>query len=176
MPVYQDAGTLERVLTELFDRVIADPEGLAELSSKKMVFLFDVTEPAMMVTVNGKNRPPTWSHGRTESHVNLAIHTRMDVLHQVLLKDMRVRDAFFGKKMQVDGSLLTARRLEGLFHVLQKHYPLILDELQLLARPARRLSGGPNTRLLISNGGGRCLTWTRLKTAASDGFEGNRNE
>ncbi len=111
--------------------MIADPEGLHELSSKKQVFLFDVSEPAMLITVNGKSQPPTWSHGRTESHVNLGIHTKMDVLHQVLLKEMRVRDAFFGGKMQVDGSIFTAKRLEGLFHVLQKHYPLVLKDLQL---------------------------------------------
>lgn len=139
MPVYKDTETLERVLSELFDRVIADPEGVRELSSKKMVFLFDVSGPAMLVTVNGKSQPPTWSHGRTESHVNLGIHTEMDVLHQVLLKEMRVRDAFFGKKMQVDGSLFTAKRLEGLFHVLQKHYPLVLNEMQLeLGKPDTR--------------------------------------
>ncbi len=131
MPVYKDTETLERALSELFDRVIADPEGLRELSSKKQVFLFDVSEPPMVVTVNGRNQPPTWSHGRTESHVNLGIHTKMDVLHQVLLKEMRVRDAFFGHKIQVDGSIFTAKRLEGLFHVLQKHYPLVLKDLQL---------------------------------------------
>ncbi len=131
MPVYKDTETLERALSELFDRVLADPDGIKELSSKKQVFLFDISEPAMLVTVNGRNQPPTWSHGRTESHVNLGIHTKMDVLHQVLLKEMRVRDAFFGQKMQVDGSIFTAKRLEGLFHVLQKHYPLVLKDLQL---------------------------------------------
>jgi hypothetical protein len=131
MPVYKDTETLERALSELFDRVIADPEGLKELTSKRMVFLLDISEPAMLVTVNGKDKPPTWSHGRTETHVNLGIHTRMDILHQVLLKEMRLRDAFFGRKMQVDGSLFTARRLEGLFHVLQAHYPMVLKELQI---------------------------------------------
>jgi hypothetical protein len=131
MPVYKDTETLERALSELFDRVVADPEGLKELSSKKMVFLFDISEPAMLVTVNGRSQPPSWSKGHTESHVNLGIHTRMDVLHQVLLKEMRVRDAFFGKKMQVDGSIFTAKRLEGLFHVLQAHYPQVLKDLNL---------------------------------------------
>jgi hypothetical protein len=131
MPVYQDTETLERALSELFDRVIADPEGLKELSSKRMVFLLDISEPDMLITVNGNNKPPTWAHGRTESHVNLGIHTRMDILHQVLLKEMRLRDAFFGRKMQVDGSLFTARRLEGLFHVLQAHYPAVLKDLQI---------------------------------------------
>ncbi len=131
MPVYKDTETLERALSELFDRVIADPDGIKELTSKRMVFLLDISEPAMLITVNGRSQPPTWSHGRTESHVNLGIHTRMDGLHQVLLKEMRLRNAFFGNKMQVDGSLFTARRLEGLFHVLQKHYPVVLKDLQL---------------------------------------------
>jgi hypothetical protein len=129
MPVYQDAETLQRVLSELFDRVIADPEGLKELSSKKMVFVFDVIEPAMLVTVNGRSKPPTWSLGRAAGHVSLGIRTRMDILHQLLLKEMRVRDAFTGQKVQVDGSILSALRLEGLFHVLQKHYPAVLRDL-----------------------------------------------
>jgi hypothetical protein len=131
MPVYKDVETLDRVLSELFDRVVADPVGLKELSSKGMVFLLDISEPAMLITVNGKSKPPAWSHGRTASHVNLGIHTKMDILHQVLLKEMRLRDAFFGGKMQVDGSLFTARRLEGLFHVLQAHYPVVLTDLQI---------------------------------------------
>ena len=131
MPVYKNTETLERALGELFDRLIADQEGLKELTSKRMVFLLDITEPSMLVTVNGKTTPPAWLHGRTESPVNLGIHTRMDVLHQVLLKEMRLRDAFFGRKMQVDGSLFTARRLEGLFHVLQALYPVVLNDLQL---------------------------------------------
>ena len=131
MPVYKDTETLERALSELFDRVIADPEGFKELSSKRMVFLLDIAEPTMLLTVNGRNQPPTWSQGRTESHVNLGIHTKMDILHQVLLKEMRLRDAFFGRKMQVDGSLFTAKRLEGLFHVLQAHYPSVLKDLQI---------------------------------------------
>jgi hypothetical protein len=131
VPIYKDAETLEKVLSELFDRVIADPVGIKELSSKRMVFLFDISEPTMLVTVNGKSQPPAWSHGRTESHVNLGIHTTMDTLHQVLLKEMRLRDAFFGRKIQVDGSLFTAKRLEGLFHVLQAHYPAVLKDLQL---------------------------------------------
>jgi hypothetical protein len=131
MPVYKDAQTLERALSELFDRVIADPVGLKELSSKRMVFLLDISDPSMLITVNGGHQPPTWSHGRTESHANLGIRTKMDILHQVLLKEMRLRDAFFGHKMQVDGSLFSARRLEGLFHVLQAHYPLVLKDLQI---------------------------------------------
>lgn len=131
VPLYKDTQTLERALSELFDRVVSDPEGLKEMSSKRMVFLLDISEPTMLVTVNGKSKPPTWSHGRTETHVNLGLHTTMDVLHQVLLKEMRLRDAYLGRKMQVDGSLFSARRLEGLFHVLQAHYPLVLKDLQI---------------------------------------------
>lgn len=131
MPIYQNAEMLEKAMGELFDRLLADPAGLKELTSKKMIFLLDITEPNMVVTVNGRSAPPSWSHGKTESRVDLGIHTKMDVLHQVLLKQMRLRDAFFGKKMQVDGSLFTARRLEGLFHVLQAHYPEVLKDLQI---------------------------------------------
>jgi hypothetical protein len=131
MPVYKDSQALARVLSELFDRVVADPEGLKQLTSNRMIFLLDISEPAMLVTVNGRSEPPGWSRGKTEARVDLGVHTRMDVLHQVLLKQMRLRDAFFGRKMQVDGSLLTARRLEGLFHVLQAHYPEVLKDLQI---------------------------------------------
>jgi hypothetical protein len=33
--------------------------------------------------------------------------------------------------MQVDGSIFTARKLEGLFHVLQTHYVEVLKDLQI---------------------------------------------
>jgi hypothetical protein len=131
MSVYRDTATLEKALGELFDRAVTDPDGLKELSSKRMIFLLDISEPPTLITVNGKVQPPMWAHGRTENHVNLGIHTKMDVLHQVLLKEIRLRDAFFEHKIQVDGSLFTAKRLEGLFHVLQAHYPLVLQDLQI---------------------------------------------
>jgi putative sterol carrier protein len=132
MPFYADSDALYGALTELFNRTLADPAGQKELQGSGMVFRLDLTDPGATVTINGKARPVALKWGSNEGRADLVIHAPGDVLHQVCLKEVRLRDAFFGGKMKVDGSILRAMRLEGLFHVLQALYPQVLRDRGLL--------------------------------------------
>jgi putative sterol carrier protein len=132
MPFYPDSETLYGALTELFNRTLADPAGQKELQGSGMVFRLDLSDPAAIVTINGKARPVALQWGPDGRRADLVIHAPGDVLHQVCLKEVRLRDAFFGGKMKVDGSTFRALRLEGLFHVLQAQYPQVLRDRGLL--------------------------------------------
>jgi hypothetical protein len=131
MPFYPDSETLTRVLNEMFQRTLSSPAALKDLKHSRMLFLLDITDPQAMLTVNSKSEPPSYKLGRSYSQPDLAIHTPMDLLHQVLLKEVRLRDAYFGGSMKVDGSIFQAMRLEALFHHLQAAYPGVLKDLNI---------------------------------------------
>ncbi len=132
MPFYSNSDTLYAVFDELFRRTLADPTGEKALQASNMVFRLDVADPGMLVTVNAKSRPADLKWRSADGRADLVIHSPADLLHQVCLKEVRLRDAFFGGKMKVEGSILRARRLEGLFHVLQAHYPQVLEDSGIL--------------------------------------------
>jgi hypothetical protein len=138
MSYYPDSETLNRVLKEMFQRMLSDPSGLQALKGSRMLFLLDISDPQAVVSVNGNADPPSYKLGQTYSKPDLAIHTPMDVLHKILLREMRLKDAYFGESMKVDGSILQAMRLEGLFHHLQAVYPYVLQDLNL--KPGSSLS------------------------------------
>jgi hypothetical protein len=137
MPFFANSEALDGIMKELFRRVLADPSALRELARSGMLFRLDITDPRALVTVNGKVQPPVFTYGQAADRVDLAIHTPADVLHQVLLKQVRLRDAFFGGKMKIDGSILRARRLENLFHCLQDLYPGVLRDAGMQPDPTR---------------------------------------
>lgn len=131
MPYYPDSETLNRVLKEMFQRLLSELSAMQDLKRSRMLFVLDISNPITVVTVNSKAEPPSYKFGRSYSRPDLTIQTPMDILHQVLLKEMRLRDAYFGRSMKVNGSIFQARRLEGLFHHLQAVYPRVLQDLNL---------------------------------------------
>ncbi len=128
MSIYRNSDEMYQVMTVLFTRLLADPAGNKELTKNPMIFRLDISDPSGMITVDSKAQPPAVAYGPNQARADLVIHTRADVLHQVCTKDLRLGEAFFGGKMKVDGSILRAKRLEGLFHCIQALYPQILRE------------------------------------------------
>jgi putative sterol carrier protein len=131
MGFYADANTLDAVMRDLFSRTLADPAGLKELTNSNMRFRLNISNPSAVVSADCKVRPPVIVYGPQDAKVDLAINSPADLLHQVLLKEVRLRDAFFGGQMKVDGSIFRAMRLEGLFHVFQSLYPQVLVDAGL---------------------------------------------
>lgn len=133
MGFYTDSKILVAVMQDLFTRTLADPAGLEELTGSHMRFQLIISNPSAIIGADCKVRPPAISYGPQEGKVDLAIHSPADLLHRVLLKEVRLRDAFFGGQMKVKGSILRAKRLEGLFHVFQALYPQVLVDAGLAA-------------------------------------------
>jgi putative sterol carrier protein len=126
MPIYQNSDEMYKVMTVLFSQVLADPAGDKELTKNPVIFRLDISDPTGVITIDSKAKPPAVAYGPNQAKADLVIHTKADVLHQVCMKELRLGEAFFGGKMKVDGSILRAKRLEGLFHVIQGLYPKIV--------------------------------------------------
>jgi hypothetical protein len=135
MGFYADSEVLAAVLRDMLTRTVADPAGLTELTKSNMRFRLNVHDPSAVASVDAKARPPVIVYGPQAGKVDLTINSPAEVLHQVLLKEVRLRDAFFGGQMKVDGSIFRAKRLEGLFHVFQAFYPQVLVDAGLDGQP-----------------------------------------
>ena len=115
----------------MFQRMLSEPSAIQDIKRSRMLFMLEISDPITVVTVNSKAEPPSYKFGRSYSRPDLIIQTPMDVLHRVLLREMRLRDAYFGRKMKLDGSIFQAKRLEDIFHHLQAVYPSVLQDLNL---------------------------------------------
>ena len=133
MPVYHDSDQVCAVMTDLFGRALNDPATLRELRSARMVLRLNITDPAAVVTVDAKSAAPRFQCGPSNARADLVLHTRMDVIHQVWLNQIKLKDAFFGGQIKVDGSLLRAMSLGGLFRQIEAMYPVVLRDRGMLS-------------------------------------------
>ncbi len=133
MPVYHNSDQVCEVMTDLFSRALHDPATLRELHRARMVLRLNISDPAAVVTVNAKAPAPQFQCGPSNARADLVLHTRMDVIHQVWLNQIKLKDAFFGGQIKVDGSLLRAMSLGGLFRQIEAMYPVVLRERGMLS-------------------------------------------
>jgi hypothetical protein len=139
MPFYPDTATFYVVMTDLFGRVIAAPGVLKPLTDGKVLLRMTVTEPDAVLIVDGRTNPPrfiTGSAGSAGSRPDIGLRIPADVLHNVWLNRIRLRDAFMAGKMHLDTSPLRAlgllSSLTGMFRFTEQIYPQVLREHGML--------------------------------------------
>lgn len=132
MGFYQDSETVCAVMTDLFQRTLADHEAQIEMRRAAIVFRLDISDPPATLTFDSKVRPPQFFCGADGRRADLVIHTPMDVMHQVWLSQVKLSDAFFGGRIKLDGSMLRALSLGGLFRRVEALYPGVLRDHGLL--------------------------------------------
>ena len=135
MPFYPDTATFYVVMTDLFGRVIAAPGVLKPLTDGKVLLRMTVTGPDAVLIVDGRSNPPrfiTGSTGLAGGRPDIGLRIPADVLHNVWLNRMRLRDAFMAGKMHLDTSPLRAlgllSSLTGMFRFTEQIYPQVLRE------------------------------------------------
>jgi hypothetical protein len=141
MPFYPDTATFYAVMTDLFGRVIAAPGVLKPLTDGKILLRMTVTEPDGVLIVDGRSSPPRFLTGAAGpaaagSQPDIGLRIPADVLHNVWLNRIRLRDAFMAGKMHLDTSPLRAlgllNSLTGMFRFTEQIYPQVLRERGLL--------------------------------------------
>ena len=139
MPFYPDAATFYVVMTDLFGRVIAAPGVLKPLTDGKVLLRMTVTGPDAVLIVDGRSNPPrfiTGAIGPVGGQPDIGLRIPADVLHNVWLNRIRLRDAFMAGKMHLDTSPLRAlgllSSLTGMFRFTEQIYPQVLREHGML--------------------------------------------
>jgi hypothetical protein len=131
MPFYPDTETLCDVMMELFRRMMANPAAMQNLHRKHVTLRLEMTEPVLSLTVNGRAQPPTFSCDGNAPRADLVMHMQADVLHQIWLSEIRLRDAYHAGKIKVQGSLLKALSMADLFRQVEALYPQVLRDKHL---------------------------------------------
>jgi putative sterol carrier protein len=137
MPFYPDTTTFATVMTDLFGRVLARPELARQLQDSKSVLRITVTDPLYTIVVDARSNPVRFLSGDDgEGKVDTGIRLPADILHAIWLGDMRLRDAYAGGKVKMEGNPITAlprlMRFANLFRYAERLYPGVLRERGML--------------------------------------------
>ena len=137
MPFYRDVETFHEVMTDLFSQVMARPDLLKPLRDGKVVLRITTTQPDAVLVVDGRAVPPRFTTGSDPTgKVDVGLSLPADVLHNVWMGKMRLRDAYLAGKMHLDSSPLKALSLMTslleMFRFVEGLYPGVLKKRGLL--------------------------------------------
>jgi hypothetical protein len=137
MPFYADVETFYEVMNDLFSQVMARPDLLKPLRDGKVVLRIATTGPDAILVVDGQAIPPRFSTGTDPAgKVDVGLSLSADVLHNVWLGKIRLRDAYLAGKVHLDSNPLKALSLmTGLlemFRFVEGLYPGVLKNRGLL--------------------------------------------
>lgn len=131
MPVFKDADEFYTVMDELSKRLTADPQVVAQFERSKMVLRFRCFEPDAELVLDGRQNPATAYFGADgfQGRADLEIALKADLLHDMWLGRVRVRDAFMNGQIKTSGNVFKALQLAGLFRRAEALYPQVLNEM-----------------------------------------------
>ena len=135
MPFYEDTQSFYDAMTDLFERVMVLPNAREALRASGVVLRMVTTDPAAVLTLDGRDDPPRFACGAADDPADFTLHLPTDVLHAIWLGEIRLQEAFFGGQIQLDGSPMRAlglvSNLGGLFRQVEALYPQVLREREL---------------------------------------------
>ena len=137
MPFYANAETFYEIMNDLFGQVMARPDLLQPLRDGKVLLRITTTQPDTILVVDGRSVPPRFTTGKAlEGKADVGLTLVADVLHNVWLGKIRLRDAYLAGKIHLDSnpikalSLMTA--LLEMFRFVEGLYPGVLKRRGLL--------------------------------------------
>ena len=137
MPFYADAEIFYEVMGDLFSQVMARPDLLKPLRNGRVLLRITTTQPDTILVVDGRSVPPRFLIGKTpDGKVDVGLSLAADVLHNVWLGKIGLRDAYLAGKIHLDSSPLKALSLMAgllvMFHFVEGLYPGVLQKRSLL--------------------------------------------
>ena len=119
-------------MKEVFDRLNATPGASDDFVRHRMVVNIYLDAPKTFIGLDGRRTPVGISFSPDGAKPDLVIRLDADLLHDVLLGKVRLRDAYFGGQIKTKGSIFKAMKLADLFRQAEKLYPVVLKERGLL--------------------------------------------
>jgi putative sterol carrier protein len=119
-------------MQEVFERLNATPGAADDFVKHHMVVSLYLDDPKTFIGLDGRDKPVKLSFSPDGAKPDLAIRLDADLLHNILLGNTRLRDAYFGGGIKTKGSVMKAMKLADLFRQAEKLYPVVLKERGLL--------------------------------------------
>ncbi len=128
MAIYQNDTELYAVLGDVFDRVRAQPQHIETFTKSNLVIRMRFSEPEAEVLLDGRQPPLEVFFGARPGRADLELTMPADLLHQIWLGQIKLRDAFFGGQIRTKGNVFRAMKLADLFREAERAYPAVLAE------------------------------------------------
>ena len=129
MPVYANDAQLYECFQNLFGVIQRQEPGAADaLLKSSLAISFLCSAPAATITIDARKRPLQLSYGPTSLKPTIEVSLSSDVLHCLLLGEMRLTKAIGSDKMNLKGPVWKAMTLADVFHHAQRFYPQVLRE------------------------------------------------
>ncbi len=134
MAIYQTSDQFYSTMRALFDRLSAEPDGVAQFRKSGVAIRVRVTDPDAVITLNSRHLPSGVVFGPSNGRVDLELTLPADTLHRIWLGQTRLRDALARGEIQVKGIVLKALLLAPLFQRAETLYPEILQAQGIAAQ------------------------------------------
>lgn len=133
MPFYTDPQDLQATMLALFERLNNTPHAVDEFTKNNMIVSITLANPTLHLGLDGRSKPVRIHFSPDGVKPNLSIYMDAELLHDIWLGKVRLRDAFFDGRIKTKGSIFKAMKLAGLFRQAEALYPTILRERGLLS-------------------------------------------
>ena len=133
MPFYDSSEQFYATARTLFDQVQEEyPQAADDVRRAKLLIRFNCLEPEANIMINGRREPVSVTYGENRIRPEVDVYLTTDILHFILLGELRLSQALTKKKVTVHGPARKVLKVVDLFHQCQAIYPKILRAQGLL--------------------------------------------
>lgn len=129
MSVYVDSDAFYAVMRTMFERLAADPRAIGQFQRSRMAIRIRCTDPQAEIYISARANPLKVEFGPHPGAVDLELTLSADLLHDIWLGRVSLRDSFFGGKIHTTGNIFRALSLADLFRQAEALYPTVLREM-----------------------------------------------
>ena len=132
MSIYSSDEQLYTCFEKLFGVIEShDPKAADALLKASLAIRFECREPQASITIDARKAPVAVHYGANEIKPTIKVGLTADVLHCLLLGDIRLGKAIGSKLVDLDGPIWKTLSLADIFHYAQQFYPAVLQEHNL---------------------------------------------
>ena len=127
MPIYADDAQLYRCFQTLFGIIEThDPKAADALLKASLAITFQCTQPTALITIDARRAPVQLAYGPTSVKPTIEVGLTADMLHCLLLGEMRLTKAIGSDLVNLKGPVWKTLSLADIFHYAQEFYPGVL--------------------------------------------------
>jgi len=125
MSAFQDQQQFITIMDKLLARLRAMPGATDDLVSSGLTIRLRCRNPEAVVTIFSEGDTLRIAPGEEERRADLELALEADLLHQVWMDEIRLRDALFRGDIHIVGSPFRVFHLAELFRAAEEVYPEI---------------------------------------------------
>lgn len=128
MAIFATTEEYYTVMQRLFERIREENGAERVMRQARLILRLWTTDPEAIITVNGRHNPVKITYGENQVKSDLDLNLPADLLHDIWLNRVSLRESYFAGKIKVTGPLVRAMQVALLFEQAERLYPQVLVE------------------------------------------------